>query len=307
MAFKRRRFAVNKRTILGVPVVGFIGVVSALTLGIVIGSFCDFQISQALGNVTSLGTLFANYAFVLAYCLYPAGGALLYVGLKKKGESFRFLARVLLVLGWFMAVYYSNSYFGSKVRDLFGYVPGESSALISAASWLFWAVIYSWVPPMVVHLADDADPDRLIAVGAAILVAGFAGDCLNQWLKQVASRPRYKYLITLEDPPSAFRNWWQMIPYLAGNNDSFKSWPSGHMSMATMIFSLPMLTGALKNSSAKKNWIAFGIACVYVLAYMYNRIHMTNHFLTDTCWSALITYLTFALVSTAFCRTIEKK
>ena len=44
-----------------------------------------------------------------------------------------------------------------------------------------------------VFLADDADPDHLIAVGAAILVAGFMGGCLNQWLKQVSSRPRYKY------------------------------------------------------------------------------------------------------------------
>ena len=297
----------NKRTILGVPSAGFVGVVSVLTLGIVIGSFYDFQINEALANVTDLGTVFANYAFILAYCLYPAGGALLYAGLKKKGDSFRFLARVLLILGWFMAVYYSNSSFGSKVHALFGYVPGESSALLSVASWLFWAVIYSWVPFVVVHLADDADPDHLIAVGAAILVAGFMGGCLNQWLKQVSSRPRYKYLITLDDPQSEFRSWWQMVPYFAGNNDSYKSWPSGHMSIAAMMFSLPMLTGALKNSSVRKNWIAYGIAWAYVLVYMYNRIHMTNHFLTDTCCSALITYLTFALVSSAFCKTVEKK
>lgn len=297
----------NKRTILGVPAGGCIGVVSVLMLGIVIGSFYDFQINEALANVTGLGTFFANYAFILAYCLYPAGGALLYAGLKKKGDRFRFLARVLLILGWFMAVYYSNSYFGSKVRALFGYVPGESSPLLSVASWLFWAVIYSWVPFVVVRLADDADPDKLIAVGAAILVAGFAGDCLNQWLKQVSSRPRYKYLITLDDPQSEFRNWWQMVPNLAGNNDSYKSWPSGNMTMATMMFSLPMLMGALKNSSTRKNWIAFGFACVYVLLFMYNRIHMTNHFLTDTCWGTLITYLIFALISSAFCRTAEKR
>jgi hypothetical protein len=40
---------------------------------------------------------------------------------------------------------------------------------------------------------------------------------------------------------------------------------------------------------------------------MYNRIHMTNHFLTDTCWGTLITYLIFALISSAFCRTAEKR
>jgi len=42
-------------------------------------------------------------------------------------------------------------------------------------------------------------------------------------------RPRYKYLITLDDPISQFRSWWQMVPNLAGSDDSFKSWPSGNM------------------------------------------------------------------------------
>ena len=133
---------------------------------------------------------------------------------------------------------------------------------------------------MVVKLADDSDPDKLIAVGAAILVAGIAADNVNLWLKQVGSRPRYKYLITLDDPISEYRSWWQMVPNLAGSNDNFKSWPSGNMTIASMMFSLPMLTDVLKNRSAKRNGIAFALACIFVLLYGYNRIHMTNHFLT---------------------------
>ena len=170
----------NKRAILGVPATGFMGVVSILVLGVVVGSFYDYQIDAALANVTALGSFFANSAFYPSYCLYPAAGALLFVGLKKKGDAFRLLAWTLLILGWFMAVYYSNSSFGKVIRALFGYVPGESSPLLSVASWFFWAVIYSWVPFAVIRLADDADPDKLIAIGAAILVAGFTGDCLNQ-------------------------------------------------------------------------------------------------------------------------------
>lgn len=80
-----------------------------------------------------------------------------------------------------------------------------------------------------IRLLDDSDPDRLIAVGAAILIAGITADNVNAWLKQLASRPRYKYLITLDDPISQFRSWWQMVPNLAGSDDSFKSWPNGNM------------------------------------------------------------------------------
>ncbi len=131
-------------------------------------------------------------------------------------------------------------------------------------------------------------------------VAGVLADNVNLWLKQVASRPRYKYLITLDDPVSEFRNWWQMVPNLAGSNDNFKSWPSGNMTIAATMFSLPMLTGLLKNHSTKKNWIAFGLVCGFVALYGYNRIHMTNHFLSDVCFGTLIPYLIYAAVSMAF-------
>ena len=292
----------NRKTIMSVPVACFRSVIAVCVLGIVIGSFRDFEINVALDNKTELGSFFATYGSYFSYCLYPAAGACLYTGFQKKGDRYRLLARTRLVLGWFMAVYYSNSYNGKAVRALLGYTAGESSAALSVLSWLFWAVLYSWVPFVMLRLVDGANPDRLIAVGAAILLAGVAADSINLWLKQVASRPRYKYLITLEDARSEFRNWWQMIPNLAGNDDSFKSWPSGNMTIASMMFSLPMLTDVMKKRSSQKNMIAFALACVFVLIYGYNRIHMTNHFLSDVCFGTLITYLIYALISTAFLR-----
>ncbi len=297
----------NRKTVMSVPVVCFWSVTAACILGIIIGSFRDFDINVALANKTELGSFFATYGSCFSYCLYPAAGACLYVGLKKKGSGYHLLARTLLILGWFMAVYYSNSYNGKVVRALFGYTAGESSAMLSVLSWMFWAVLYGWVPFAVIRLVDDSNPDRLIAVGAVILIAGIAADNVNLWLKQVASRPRYKYLITLEDPKTEFRNWWQMIPNLAGSNDSFKSWPSGNMTIASMMFSLPMLTDVMKKRSGRKNMIAFALACVFVLIYGYNRIHMTNHFLSDVCFGTLITYLIYSLISTAFLRGIKNR
>lgn len=284
------------------PAACFWAVIAACVLGILIGSFRDFEINVALAGKTELGSFFATYGSYFSYCLYPAAGACLYAGFRKKGERYRLLAWTLLLLGWFMAVYYSNSYNGKAVRALFGYTAGESSPGLSVLSWLFWAVLYSWVPIVVIRLVDNSNPDKLIAVGAAILIAGIAADNVNAWLKEVASRPRYKYLITLDDPRSEFRNWWQMIPNLAGGNDSFRSWPSGNMTIASMMFSLPMLTDVLKKRSGRKNMIAFVLACVFVFIYGYNRIHMTNHFLSDVCFGVLITYLIYALISTAFLR-----
>ena len=69
---------------------------------------------------------------------------------------------------------------------------------------------------------------------------------------------------------------------------------------AILMFSLPLLADVLKKQSIKKNWTAFALACVFVALYGYNRIHMTNHFLSDVCFGTLITYLIFALISSAF-------
>lgn len=290
----------KKLTIMSMPITCFWAIITTCFLGIVIGSFRDFEINVALANKTELGSFFATYGSYFSYCLYPAAGACLYSGFRKKGERYRLLSRTLLVLGWFMAVYYSNNYNGKAVRSLFGYTAGESSAALSVISWFFWAVLYSWVPFVVIRLVDDNNPDKLIAVGASILIAGIAADNINLWLKQVASRPRYKYLITLDDPRAEFRNWWQMVPNLAGSDDSFKSWPSGNMTIASMMFALPMLTDVMKKRSIRKNKIAFSLSCVFVVIYGYNRIHMTNHFLSDVCFGVLITYLIYSIISTAF-------
>ena len=295
----------KKRQVMAVPFSCFLGVVSICVVGIIIGSFCDYEINEALANKTDIGKFFATYGSYFSYCLYPAAGMCLFKGLSKKGRHLKMLAWVLLCIGSFMAVYYSNGYNGEKVRQLFGYTAGESSPLLSVASWLFWVVLYAWIPFVVKRLMDDRNPDMLIAVGAAILLAGITADNVNLWLKQVASRPRYKYLITLDDPRSGFRQWWQMIPNLARGDDNFKSWPSGNMTIAAMMFALPMLTNALKNRSARKNAVAFGFACFYVAIYGYNRIHMTNHFLSDVCFGTLITYLIFSGIGVAFMKAVR--
>ena len=298
----------NKRKkVMAVPKACFMSVVIACILGIIAGSFFDYNINVALENKTNIGAFFATYGSYFSYCLYPAAGMCIFKGLMKKGSRYRMLAWVIMAASYFMAVYYSNNYNGSKVREMFGYTAGDSSVALSFVSWAFWVVLYAWVPFVCYYIFDDKDPDKLIMTGAAILIAGILADNTNLWLKQVASRPRYKYLITLDEPLSEYRNWWQMIPNLAGSDDSFKSWPSGNMTIASMMFSLPMLSDVLKKRSDTKNMICFAIAVLFVLIYGYNRIHMTNHFLTDVCFGTLITYLIFSVISTAFLKSVEQK
>ena len=300
----------NRKKILAAPAGCFWAVIAACLLGIVIGSFRDFDIGMRIANKNDLGSYFSTFSAFFAYALLPAGGACFYVGLKGKGSACKTLSWVLILFGWFMAVYFSDGYFGKGVRPLFGYTAGKSSALPAVASWLVWAALYAWVPFAVARLLDDSDPYRLIAVGAALWVATFAADAVMQWLKQVASRPRPKYLMTLEDPISEFRAWWQMVPYLAGTNDSYQSWPSGHMSIVSVLFALPVLTDCMKIRKSLKprmNLIIFFVVCVFVLICGYNRMHMTSHFLSDVAFGTLNTYLLTAGIFTVFLKALPEK
>ena len=299
----------SEKRILTLPVVCFWFVIGIGLLGIGIGSFFDFDIAMAVAHPTEIGRYFATFSPALAYALLPAGGACIYVGLKKKGDSFKQLAWMLLVFSWFMAVYYSNQYFGKSVRPMLGYTPGESSPLLCVASWLVWGALYALVPFIVSRLLDDSDPDKLIAVGCALLVATVAADAVMQWLKQVGSRPRPKYLLTLEAPFLEFRNWWQMIPHLAGNNDNFQSWPSGHMSIVSVLFSLPVLTDCMRIQKDRKmrvKLIVFFFVCVFILICGYNRMHMTNHFLSDVCFGTLNSCLLTTGICTVFLKALKK-
>lgn len=286
----------RKNSVMGVPAACFWAVVAACLLGILVGSFFDFEISEALANKTEAGDLFATYCLIVPHFFYAAAGGCIYTGLAKKRKP---LARTLLAVVVFYAVYQSESRYGSRIRGLFGYIPGESAAILYLPTWLFWVAVYALVAFVVIRLLDDSDPDRVLAVGVAILAAGIISGSVNSWLKMVGARPRYKYLLKQDDPRAEFRNWWQMVPCLSGS-DNFKSWPSGHMTSFGILFTLPMLTDVMKNRSRKRNMIAFCLVCVLTLICGYNRIHMTNHFLSDVCFGCLNTYLIFSGVSTAF-------
>ena len=112
--------------------------------------------------------------------------------------------------------------------------------------------------------------------------------------------------MTLEDPASEFRAWWQMIPNLAGNNDSYQSWPSGYMAIAGVLFALPVLTDCMKNRNSRQNMTAFMLVCLFMVLCGCNRIHMASHFLSDVCFGVLNSGLLTYGIFLAFLRAERK-
>jgi len=285
----------EKKTLLGMPVYVFYVICAVLLVGIIIGSFYDYQISVALSNTTTIGDYYQHYGNILSHMLYPVAGMCLFKGLRKKGDKYNTLAWGLLCYSLFWTFYSFLDTSGKYLREVYGYEPGEPGSflpvMLSYLTWVALACLTAWLAS---RILDDENAELLLAVGGVILLAGIFSEYINTGLKIVGCRPRYKYLITLDDPRSEFRNWWEMIPYLK-DESSFRSWPSGHMTKATIALTLPMLADVLKCKKAWLKKLLFAFAIVWIVVLGYNRIHMNAHFLTDVCFGVLITYCLYAV------------
>ena len=195
---------------------------------------------------------------------------------------------------------------GKYLREVYGYVPGQPGSFIPVAlSYLTWIALACLTAFLTNLILDDENADLLLAIGSVILVAGMFSEFINTGLKIIACRPRYKYLITLDDPTSEYRNWWEMIPYLK-DESNFRSWPSGHMTKATIMLALPMLADTIKCKKTYLKNLFFAFAVVWIVVLGYNRIHMNAHFLTDVCFGVLITYCLYALTYKLVFSVFEK-
>ncbi len=285
----------TKKTILGMPVSVFYMVCSVLAVGIIIGSFYDYQISVALSNLNAIGDFHQHYGNIISHLLYPVAAMCLFKGLRKKGSRFNTLSWGVLGFSLYWTVYSFLDTSGKYLRAAYGYVPRQAGSFLPLAlSFITWVALACLTAYLAYLILDDENADMLLAVGSVILLAGVFSEFINSWLKIVGCRPRYKYLLTLDDPASEYRNWWDMIPYLK-DDSSFRSWPSGHMTKATIMLALPMLAGVIKGKKAHLNNLFFAFAVVWIVVYGYNRIHMNAHFLTDVCFGVLITYCLYAL------------
>ena len=296
----------TKKTILGMPSKVFFVICSVLVIGIILGSFYDYQISEALSRKTDIGQFHQDYGNIFSHLLYPVAGICLFKGLRKKGSRFSALAWGVLGFTLFWTFYSFLDTSGDDLREAYGYVPGQPGSFLPLAlSFLTWVALECLTAWLAYLILDDENADMLLAIGSVILLAGIFSEFINPWLKIVGSRPRYKYLLTLDDPASEYRHWWNMIPYLK-DESYFRSWPSGHMTKATIMLTLPMLADVLKWKKPYLKNLLFAFAIVWIIVLGYNRIHMNAHFLTDVCFGVLITYCLYALTYKLVFSVFEK-
>lgn len=290
-----------KKEFLGMPLSYFLFMAGIALLAIFVGSFVDYQLSQAIVNQeTFFGRFVESFGMMLSYFLITLGGVLLFKGLYQNEKlGIKILAYVLLVLSMIATIYFiadgckndeTQTLFGLGVPTIVSYIIGVIvTAIFALLSFFFF---------------QSEDKELLIRIGACLLIA-----MLLQWLcihfiKRLNGRPRYRLIVDvdLNTALEEFRPWWIFKPGSA-IDDLHKSWPSGHTGTAVIAILLSTLAPILRFPFKNARFTLFAIGAGYAIIIAFMRIFHGAHFLSDVGFGMLIGTI-FALLSVFLCDTL---
>jgi membrane-associated phospholipid phosphatase len=276
----------------------------------IVFSFYDWQVSSAfVGSggdfVNGFGRFFAVFAevpfqWLLVFCL-----VILFrfrsKDSKKKAIGFGILFGVLGVLAAAYGgyVYYAHlEEFTDKTLPVMVFMKYGGTALI-AVCYLALAVFFAYRLP-----ADNSQNLVYFALCDVLLFVTMV--ILMQGLKMLWGRPRYRFLITTEDPAGSFASWWQLHPTYHLTDDNHFSFPSGHTMFAFsfIIFSAFPFKG--EEYPARRRlirYVVFGWTLLTAIA----RIQVGAHFGTDVTMGYFLGYLVYDLYSTFLFPHLRKK
>lgn len=269
----------------------------AAIIGIILGSFFDLSISQAIASPTN------GFALTVSAILPTVGfGGVAVMGggfiaFIVKGNYktylkvlFGILAAGCLVLA---IMYPAGEYFG--INGFYGAAP----------KWVGYFIVILPEAALMVggyFLFKDFKNENMwivFVIIAVILAAALLGAVTG--LKDIMHRPRYR-LISVEENV-AFHNWWEpcknykdLMETYGIDKDNFKSYPSGHTAEVSILF-VVVTFFPLANEKLKKYQLpAFIFAGALVLLVAIARILAAAHYLSDVSWGAFI-MLTLTLIA----------
>lgn len=183
---------------------------------------------------------------------------------------------VLLLCGTFFdlqisqVLYDPENLFGIFFQK-YGQLPAMLSVLIG-----FLLLVLSIV-------SEGSRRKALCRTGLILIFTFYIAEKLCRILKNIWGRPRFYSL--LEDF-SRFSPWYHISGSAA--DDTFRSFPSGHVTEACMIFSIVLLADLVPQLSEKKTAL-YVFASAWTACVMLARIVAGAHFLSDVTVGAALT------------------
>ena len=278
-------------------------VAGILLIGLIIGSFLDLQINSALFNKTNVfGLIVSSFGMIPGYGTLAFFGGLLFFLTLKNTEFKKWAKAILFVVAIAMlgcAIYFLG-------KDVFS-VNGFENKKLYWLGFVIMGVISCGIFYLGFFLGRfNKNPKMwllVVIVAATIFIALVPGVTL---FKAIMHRPRFRTVFAsgYEVP---FLNWWQRFAeyddYKVGDvliingvtydKEEFKSFPSGHagatMCGIILLSYLPLVDNRLMKHQVLLFYIGFG----WSLVVMFARSLVGAHYLSDTCFGALITLVCF--------------
>lgn len=262
---------------------------SVLVIGLLIGTFYDYQISQALYHPNAIGIFFASYGQLPAMLTIAMGSVLL---IQTADKSKKLTWWISMILG---GVFTLLAILGIAMDPMLYMesMPAILSGIIAA--FLVLLTDYFFLKA-IKGTAQHVKKQVMVVMLATV----FLELILINLVKIPWGRPRMR-LIAVQSEAS-FQPWWvigsdmkQHLMALGVAAEEFKSFPSGHSgnaACAMLLGVLPLLCPRLKG----KETMLFLIGALFTIVVAGSRIMMGAHFLSDVVVGISITFMIEAIL-----------
>ncbi|MCI2110785.1 MAG: phosphatase PAP2 family protein [Bacilli bacterium] len=279
----------------------FVPVFALIALGIVLGSFYDLAIAQSLySSRNGFGLFMAAVGELPCYAgLSFIGGLLLSLELRDDKVLWR---RILVIALGVLVTGFGVYYAGKAIISRNAYDVEGMWYLGWPISFLLCGLAYSG-GFFFARKCDDPHWRRdLLCMIAAIFLALL----LTTLVKKFDARPRYRWLVgetsgSVVPVLGDFHNWWESANGLRatvlgtdpGLAEEFKSFPSGHVTSASVALLIAGCLPRLDSRLAKHDVLLFAIGFIWMALVAYSRMLIGAHFLSDVSFGALFTTSSF--------------
>ena len=270
---------------------------SIAVIGVVVGSFFDYEISSAVASTNNAFALAVSMVGpTIGWCgITFIGGGFIALAVKRKynlPSKIAFYALAALTLA--LSVYFAGpEYFGVNGLNM------------SDLEWVGYPIVIlpflgAGVGGYFTFKDSENEGLWIVFVVTVVVLILMLGVGVNV-LKSVMHRPRYRTVSVTEVP---FYNWW--VPctgykdYMQAYglaSEEFKSFPSGHTAYASLLL-VPVCVMPLGNKKTEKYQLpVFFAAFAFVMLAAFCSILVAAHYLSDVSFGAVLSIISLIIIN----------
>lgn len=295
----------------------FLPIAGIFIIGIIVGSFADLQINQALyDRYNWFGIWMAAFGEFPVYSFLGVMAAGFIYLCKTYKKAWQRILLIALAVGCFgVSIYFQ----GKHIFALNAYDREDLKFLGFGIGAVMVALAY--IPGYFLFKYATIKPKQILIILLAVAVIYGTTIGINQLLKLIMCRPRSRFLFDNNIVDSAYRNWWEngkeIRNYWIDNRltfpngklvtkEEFKSFPSGHMANTALFLPMFLVVPMINNHfKLKEHWIVI-ISIGWNLLLAYSRMRVGAHFLSDVSFGALGTIIVTYAGNEVFCYIYKK-